>query len=90
MIAYIDLPLRGTYTVNGHDILVVAMATSPVRVNGRPQVFVVFIDEDGSMGQAELSEVNINWRFDNNHHKWVDVDTGEDLGDVENDGDSPN
>lgn len=83
MITYIELPLRGTWTVNGHDILVVAFYYEHGLVG------CVFVDEDGSMGQTALSDVNINWRYDNNRHKWVDVDTGEDLGDTD-DGEQPN
>lgn len=76
MIAYIDLPLRGTNTVNGHDILVIGLYA-----DGAPaHTGVIYIDQDGSMGQAQLSEVNINWRFDDNRRKWLDVDTGEDMG----------
>lgn len=79
MIAYIDLPLRGTYKVNGHDVLVVAMYYDAGSVG------VVFVDQDGSMGQSSLFEININWRFNDRTRKWMDVDTGEELG---GDGDS--
>ena len=94
MIAYIELPLRGTYTVNGHDILVIGLAysnrrgpvTGPELRNG--DVRVIFVDQDGSMGQATLSEVNINWRFDDKRRKWIDVDTGDDLGSDDDNGES--
>ena len=81
MIAYIDMPLRGTYTVNGHDILVVALYYDGGSAGA------VFVDQDGSMGQARLSDLSINWRYDDRRHKWVDVDTGADLGEDDDDGD---
>jgi hypothetical protein len=82
-----DLPIKGNYTVNGHDILVVGLvAGSPV--DGHPKISVVFVDQDGSMGQCALSEVNVNWRFNDRSRRWIDVDTGDDLegdsGDGEN------
>ena len=80
MIAYIDLPLRGQSTVTGHEVLIVALYEA--KTGG---LFLVCIDEDGAMEQAHLSEVKVNWRFDNNRRLWLDVDTGEEL----DDGDGP-
>lgn len=74
MIAYMELPLSGTHTVDGHDILVIALA-----VVDNQNVICVYVDQDGSMGRCSLADVNVNWRFDDNRRKWVDVDTGEDL-----------
>jgi hypothetical protein len=82
MIAYIDLPLRGTYTVNGHDVLIVAMYFEHGLAG------CVFVDQDGSMGQGSLADFNINWRFSDKRRKWLDVDTGEELGSDDDDGDS--
>lgn len=83
MITYIDLPLRGTYTVNGHDVLVIALVVKRMEAGAASDDYigVVFVDQDGSMGEALPSEININWRFDDRRRKWVDVDTGEDLDD---------
>lgn len=86
MIAYIDLPLRGTNITNGHDILVVALVLPTPNLSSA-QAHVIYIDQDGSLGEASISEVNINWRFDDRRRRWVDVDTGEELDD---DGDGQN
>ena len=85
MITYLDAPLRGTNTIDGHDILVVALVAGPV-TNDHPRISAVYIDQDGSMSQVPMSEVNVNWRFDDRKHRWVDVDTGEDLEQDDDDG----
>lgn len=88
MIATIDLPLRGTNTVNGHDVLVIALALARQEVgNTADENFrVVYVDQDGSMGQARLDEININWRFNDRTRKWVDVDTGEEIEEADGEG----
>jgi hypothetical protein len=86
LIAYLELPIPGIYTVNGHDVLIVAIVAGTPN-DGDPQISVVYVDQDGSMGQARLSEINVNWRYDDDRHKWIDVNTGEDL-ESDDDGDS--
>lgn len=78
LIAYVNEPLRGTNKLNGHDILVIGFY---VRGSLGAVPHLIYVDQDGSMGESELSEVNINWRFDDRSHKWLEVDTGEELGD---------
>ena len=41
--------------------------------------FVIYIDDDGSLGQGHLSDFKVNWRFDENSRRWLNVDTGEEL-----------
>lgn len=81
MIAIVDLPLRGTNTITGHDVLVIALALARQEVGNTAaeNFLVVYVDQDGSLGQARLDEVNINWRFNDRTRKWVDVDTGEEI-----------
>lgn len=77
MITYIEAPLRGVHSVSGHDILVVAFFL----VADYPRL--IYVADDGSMGTAEIGEVNINWRFDDRDRKWLEVDTGEELAERE-------
>lgn len=91
MIAYVNEPLRGTNNLNGHDILVVGFyvpvsSLGAVSMTATPRL--IYVDQDGSMGESDLSDVNINWRFDDRSHKWLEVDTGEELG-VDVDGEQP-
>lgn len=83
-IVYMDLPLRGTNIQNGHDILVIALvvpvsSVGEVSQSAAPQA--IYVDQDGSMGQTEITDVNVNWRYNDNTRQWLDVDTGEELGD---------
>lgn len=82
MITYISEPLRATHSVTGHDVLIIALFV-PIQVIGTVSATqtprVVYVTDDGAMGQAEIGELNINWRFDDRERKWLDVDTGEDL-----------
>lgn len=80
MITYLELPLSGTYKVNGHDVLLVGLYME------QGQAGCVYVDQDGSMGQAQLSDIVVNWRFDDNRRKWIDVDTGDDLESGDGDG----
>lgn len=89
MIAIIDLPLRGTNKLDGHDVMVIGFFVEGTRVGevvhgGPPRV--LYIDQDGDLMEANLSEININWRFDDKIRRFVDVDTGEELGGTDDDG----
>ena len=92
MIATIELPLRATNTITGHDVLVIAVYV-PIeqvgQVSHSKTPRVIYVTDDGSLGEAEIGEVNINWRFNEKTRRWVDVDTGEDL-ETNDDGESSN
>lgn len=87
MIAIIDLPLRATHKLDGHDVLLIGIATRTTRVGetSSESFAAICVDQDGDVVVTPLEEVNVNWRFDDKRRKWLDVDTGEDL----EDGESP-
>lgn len=92
MITYLEAPLRANYTVNGHEVLIVAFylpfyaSTVGSSTSDAPKAIIVA--DDGFMGTAAVAELNVNWRFNDRTRRWLDVDTGDELGSDDDDGGS--
>ena len=70
-VAVVDPAFRATSTVTGRELLVVAITQDP---NG---LGLLCIDEDGTLASHRLTDINMNWRYDNRKHKWVAADLEE-------------
>jgi hypothetical protein len=69
-ITHLEIPIPAEYLPSGDHAMIVAWTTTgsisdPIRV--------VLCTENGMPLTARLDQIRFEWRYDNDHQKWVDV-----------------
>jgi len=71
----VDPPKPAIYLTTGDRALILAWARVGTRVGDVEvtDIGAILVIEDGSLRQATLAEISIDYRWDNNKQVWVDV-----------------
>lgn len=67
-ITIIEKPFSATSKVNNHELLLIALSADQTGY-----VHGVCVDDEGNVSNMQLADININLRYDDRRHVWVDA-----------------